>query len=149
MKSFLYLFIFFLLYLFKFSSQSNNKLHASFCFIVYASLHSGIPFQGTSTEWTNEKHRLYIDSLETSFVNKLYHSMRLRDCHPQMNVQETHSSQKLPFKTYNSSDQVRKSKLLYNCWLCERVCLLVIFIHFPDSSISYLLELSAVHHCSR
>ncbi|KAM5578689.1 hypothetical protein ABKV19_008811, partial [Rosa sericea] len=60
---------------------------------------------GTSTEWTNEKHRSYINSLETSFVNKLYHSRHLQDCHPQKYVRGTHPSEELPFKTCNSSDQ--------------------------------------------
>lgn len=30
---------------------------------------------GTSTVWTDEKHRLYIESLETSFINQLPHSI--------------------------------------------------------------------------
>ncbi|XP_034229293.1 cold-regulated protein 27 isoform X2 [Prunus dulcis] len=60
---------------------------------------------GASTEWTNEKHNLYLDSLETSFVNELYHSMRLRDWHQQKNARGTHSLQEVSFKTQNSSDQ--------------------------------------------
>ncbi|KAM1482638.1 hypothetical protein TB2_034220 [Malus domestica] len=58
-----------------------------------------------SMEWTNEKHKLYINSLETSFVNKLYRSMRLREWNKQKNVRGTHSSHELPFKTQNSSEQ--------------------------------------------
>ncbi|KAJ6936757.1 hypothetical protein NC652_011446 [Populus alba x Populus x berolinensis] len=35
--------------------------------------------QGPSAAWTDEKHRLYLDSLEASFVNKqLRHSFSLR-----------------------------------------------------------------------
>ncbi|XP_061976996.1 cold-regulated protein 28-like isoform X2 [Populus nigra] len=37
------------------------------------------PGQGPSAAWTDEKHRLYLDSLEASFVNKqLRHSFSLR-----------------------------------------------------------------------
>ncbi|ONH91621.1 hypothetical protein PRUPE_8G126300 [Prunus persica] len=61
--------------------------------------------KGASTEWTNEKHNLYLDSLETSFVNELYHSMRLRDWHQQKNARGTRSLQEVSFKTQNSSDQ--------------------------------------------
>ncbi|KAL6270419.1 hypothetical protein ACE6H2_027330 [Prunus campanulata] len=60
---------------------------------------------GASTEWTNEKHNLYLDSLETSFVNELYHSIRLRDWHQQKNARGTRSLQEVSFKTQNSSDQ--------------------------------------------
>ncbi|BBH09584.1 cold regulated gene 27, partial [Prunus dulcis] len=61
--------------------------------------------EGASTEWTNEKHNLYLDSLETSFVNELYHSMRLRDWHQQKNARGTRSLQEVSFKTQNSSDR--------------------------------------------
>ncbi|XP_021898601.1 uncharacterized protein LOC110815231 isoform X1 [Carica papaya] len=33
--------------------------------------------EGKSAEWTNEKHRLYLESIETSFVNRLYNSSDL------------------------------------------------------------------------
>ncbi|XP_050364921.1 cold-regulated protein 28 [Argentina anserina] len=59
----------------------------------------------TSIDWTNEKHRSYINSLEASFVNKLYQSRRLQDSYPQIYVKGTNPSHEFPFKTYNSSDQ--------------------------------------------
>nr|XP_011461485.1 PREDICTED: uncharacterized protein LOC101292781 isoform X2 [Fragaria vesca subsp. vesca] len=79
---------------------SNSASSASVALGTPVHAAPGIPI-----EWTNEKHRSYINSLETSFVNKLYQSRRLWDCHPQMYVQGAHPSQELPFRTYNSSDQ--------------------------------------------
>lgn len=80
-----------------------------------------VPLQGASTEWTNEKHNLYLDSLETSFVNELYHSMRLRDWHQQKNARGTRSLQEVSFKTQNSSDQVRVKSAISLLVVCEHV----------------------------
>ncbi|KAM5549315.1 cold-regulated protein 28-like [Rosa sericea] len=90
-------------------TRTGGSNPASSSFVALRTCAHATP--GTSTEWTNEKHRSYINSLETSFVNKLYHSRHLRDCHPQKYVQGTHPSEELPFKTYNSSEQVRESNL--------------------------------------
>ncbi|PRQ23095.1 hypothetical protein RchiOBHm_Chr6g0257491 [Rosa chinensis] len=105
-------------------TRTGGSNSASSSFVALRTCAHATP--GTATEWTNEKHRSYINSLETSFVNKLYHSRHLRDCHPQKYVQGIHPSEELPFKTYNSSDQVRESNLVYIYFLCEHVGLLVI-----------------------
>ncbi|CAB4290499.1 unnamed protein product [Prunus armeniaca] len=90
---------------------SNSSSSSSFSFTTLDAseelpLCSSHATLGASTEWTNEKHNLYLDSLETSFVNELYHSMRLRDWHQQKNARGTRSLQEVSFKTQNSSDQV-------------------------------------------
>ncbi|GMI82634.1 hypothetical protein HRI_001932700 [Hibiscus trionum] len=41
------------------------------------SLDSLVTESTTSTEWTDEKHSLYLKSMETSFVNQLYDSVNL------------------------------------------------------------------------
>ncbi|KAA8536202.1 hypothetical protein F0562_028680 [Nyssa sinensis] len=67
---------------------------------------------GKCTAWTNEKHRLYLDSLEASFVNQLQHSMGLLAwC--------SDSSRQLPVNSCTSSDQVRHLQftvLRDGCW---------------------------------
>lgn len=57
------------------------------------------------TEWTDEKHRLYLDSLEASFVTELHRSMRLRGLRSQDNTSRLYSSKEPQVKTQNSSDQ--------------------------------------------
>ncbi|KAG8645645.1 cold-regulated protein 27 [Manihot esculenta] len=44
------------------------------------SLHNASSILGPSTVWTDEKHSLYLHSLEASFVNQLRHSIALRGC---------------------------------------------------------------------
>ncbi|GMJ02615.1 hypothetical protein HRI_003930600 [Hibiscus trionum] len=39
--------------------------------------------ESTSTEWTDEKHNLYLKSMETSFVDRLYDSMDFPGCKSQ------------------------------------------------------------------
>ncbi|KAF3435406.1 hypothetical protein FNV43_RR22495 [Rhamnella rubrinervis] len=56
---------------------------------------------GQSAEWTDEKHSLYLDSLEASFVNELYHSMHLGCSSSRKSSWGTYSSQELPDKTNN------------------------------------------------
>ncbi|KVI06643.1 uncharacterized protein LOC112509870 [Cynara cardunculus var. scolymus] len=36
-----------------------------------------------SSEWTNEKHSLYLKSIEASFVDQLYNSLDIQSCHTQ------------------------------------------------------------------
>ncbi|XVE55894.1 hypothetical protein DITRI_Ditri03aG0193900 [Diplodiscus trichospermus] len=60
--------------------------------------------ESTSTEWTDEKHSLYLKSMEASFVNQLYDSMDLLGWNPQ--------KQKLPGskssrQAYTSSGQFK------------------------------------------
>lgn len=98
--------------------------------------------QGQSTEWTDEKHSLYLDSLEASFVNELYHSMHLGGSCNRKSFWGTYSSRELPDKT-NNSGQVRQSNfaLCFFCmyFLCEwHNCL----VHFPASVVAYLLASS-------
>ncbi|XP_015892912.3 cold-regulated protein 27 isoform X2 [Ziziphus jujuba] len=58
--------------------------------------------QGQSTEWTDERHSLYLDSLEASFVNDLYRSIYLGGSCLQNNFLGTYSSRAFPDKTNNS-----------------------------------------------
>ncbi|KAK4770990.1 hypothetical protein SAY87_031522 [Trapa incisa] len=60
-----------------------------------------------STEWTDEKHSLYIKSIEASFVNQLYDSL---DCHKQ-HMQSPSSSKALykPPKHCPSNGQMRST----------------------------------------
>lgn len=55
-----------------------------------------------STEWTDEKHSLYLKSIEASFVNQLYDSL---DCHLQ-HKQSSSSSRTLCKDTCSPSGQV-------------------------------------------
>ncbi|RDX72061.1 hypothetical protein CR513_48507, partial [Mucuna pruriens] len=55
------------------------------------------PFLDQSTRWTDQQHSLYIRSLETSFVNELNHSMRLRF-----------------WSLKNSTDEAYKCRILQN-----------------------------------
>lgn len=57
--------------------------------------------------WTNEKHNSYLEFLETSFVEQLHYSMRLRGCYPQEEMWEPCPTPQLPAKVSNSSHQVR------------------------------------------
>lgn len=59
------------------------------------------------TEWTDEKHRSYLDALEASFVTELHCSMHLRGLRSQDNMWRASSSEKPQAKTRNSSGQVR------------------------------------------
>ncbi|MBA0691680.1 hypothetical protein Goari_009294 [Gossypium aridum] len=38
---------------------------------------SSVVAESTSTEWTDEKHSLYLNSMEASFINQLYDSVNL------------------------------------------------------------------------
>lgn len=40
--------------------------------------------ESMSVEWTDEKHSLYLKSMEASFVNELYDSMELLGWQPEM-----------------------------------------------------------------
>lgn len=48
--------------------------------------------QGKSTEWTDEKHSMYLDYLEASFVDELYHSTHLGGLGMKKNSQRPYSS---------------------------------------------------------
>ncbi|KAA8545872.1 hypothetical protein F0562_020677 [Nyssa sinensis] len=62
---------------------------------------------GQCTAWTDEKHSLYLDSLEASFVNQLQHSIGLLAwC--------SDSSQQLPANSRSSCDQF--TVLRGGCW---------------------------------
>nr|XP_043618344.1 cold-regulated protein 27-like isoform X2 [Erigeron canadensis] len=39
--------------------------------------------RGESSEWTNEKHSLYLKSIEASFVDQLYNSLEMQSCQTQ------------------------------------------------------------------
>ncbi|KAK1422212.1 hypothetical protein QVD17_25173 [Tagetes erecta] len=39
--------------------------------------------ENKSTKWTNEKHSLYLKSIEASFVDQLYHSLDMQSCQTQ------------------------------------------------------------------
>ncbi|XVE66829.1 hypothetical protein DITRI_Ditri08aG0111000 [Diplodiscus trichospermus] len=55
--------------------------------------------------WTNEKHNLYLEFLEASFVKQLHCSMCSRGCHLQEEMWEPCPAPELPAKGYNSSHQ--------------------------------------------
>ncbi|KAL5541083.1 hypothetical protein UlMin_043369 [Ulmus minor] len=64
-----------------------------------------VGIQVKSTEWTDEKHSRYLDSLEASFVNELYQSINLGSWRSKKNSWGPYSSRELPLKTINSSDK--------------------------------------------
>ncbi|KAK6253538.1 hypothetical protein QUC31_015258 [Theobroma cacao] len=61
---------------------------------------------GQSMVWTNEKHNLYLDFLEASFVKQLHCSISLHGCHSKEEIWGSYPTQKLPAKGHNSSDQI-------------------------------------------
>ncbi|KAJ4836335.1 hypothetical protein Tsubulata_007296 [Turnera subulata] len=68
---------------------------------------------GTSTAWTDEKHGLYLESLETSFVNQLQHFIGLRGCRQEI-APGLHSYQELSANGCGNSDQFMV--LQDGCW---------------------------------
>ncbi|MBA0879750.1 hypothetical protein Goshw_006108, partial [Gossypium schwendimanii] len=50
--------------------------------------------ESTSTEWTDEKHSLYLKSMEASFVNQLYDSMSFLGCNSKEKSSGSKSSRK-------------------------------------------------------
>ncbi|MFQ6642154.1 hypothetical protein Gotur_017683, partial [Gossypium turneri] len=50
--------------------------------------------ESTSTEWTDEKHSLYLKSMEASFVNQLYDSMSFLGCNSKEKSPGSKSSRK-------------------------------------------------------
>ncbi|XP_021659469.1 cold-regulated protein 27 isoform X2 [Hevea brasiliensis] len=66
-----------------------------------------------SIEWTNEKHSLYLKSMEASFVNQLYSSMDLLGCQ----VQEEMSDPKLSQQVHCNTAPSGQFKVLRGgCW---------------------------------
>ncbi|OMO74084.1 hypothetical protein CCACVL1_16963 [Corchorus capsularis] len=61
--------------------------------------------QDQTMVWTNEKHSLYLDFLEASFVKQLHCSMSLRGCHREEEILGPRTTQQLPAKGHNSSHQ--------------------------------------------
>ncbi|OWM80723.1 cold-regulated protein 27 [Punica granatum] len=59
--------------------------------------------ESMSMEWTDEKHSLYLKSIEASFVNQLYNSLDLRNCHSQ----NEQSSGKMPKPISSPSGQFK------------------------------------------
>ncbi|KAK9287310.1 hypothetical protein L1049_015723 [Liquidambar formosana] len=88
------------------ASKDNSSKHFSH--------RNGIATSGQSTDWTDEKHSLYLDSLEASFVNQLHHSMGFLASHSQEKMWDPNSSRKQPAKTRNSSDEF--TVLRGGCW---------------------------------
>ncbi|CAA2991572.1 uncharacterized protein LOC111389122 isoform X2 [Olea europaea var. sylvestris] len=66
------------------------------------------------TTWTNEKHNLYLDHLEVSFVRQLQQSMGLLASCSELNKSEKHLSQKRHADVRISSHQL--TVLLDGCW---------------------------------
>jgi hypothetical protein len=71
----------------------------SCCFVCQGNLVS----ESHSTEWTDEKHSLYLKSMETSFVNQLYESMDLLGF---CRLSDPTNSRKKHFSTLTPSGQV-------------------------------------------
>ncbi|XP_065881935.1 cold-regulated protein 27 isoform X2 [Euphorbia lathyris] len=59
------------------------------------------------TEWTNEKHSLYLKSMEASFVNQLYDSMDLLGLQMPKEMSDRNISQQGQYNTSTSSGQFK------------------------------------------
>lgn len=66
------------------------------------------------TGWTDEKHGLYLNYLEASFVKQLHHSTGLRGWHSQTKTWGPFASYERPPKARNSADQY--TVLQDGCW---------------------------------
>ncbi|XP_024163104.1 cold-regulated protein 27 isoform X1 [Rosa chinensis] len=66
-----------------------------------------------STEWTDEKHSMYLKSMEASFVNQLYNSMDTRGRH-KGNLSHIKSSKQPQFNSRAASGQFKV--LRGGCW---------------------------------
>lgn len=69
-------------------------------------------------DWTDEKHNLYLKSMEASFVDQLYNSFDLLGCHPQkVNPSDSRPSSQMHCKARVSSGQVLNLLLsLFHVW---------------------------------
>ncbi|KAE8007980.1 hypothetical protein FH972_004533 [Carpinus fangiana] len=85
------------------TSSDSSAITADTC--KEPSRHCGNARMGQLTEWTDQKHSLYLDSLEASFVTNLQRSMCLRGLCSQDNVRGTYSPEEPRIKTRNSSDE--------------------------------------------
>lgn len=66
-----------------------------------------------STEWTDEKHSMYLKSMEASFVNQLYNSMDTRGRH-KGNLSHIKSSKQPQFNSRAASGQVLILPMSFN-----------------------------------
>lgn len=66
-------------------------------------------WQAQSIGWTDEKHNLYLDLLERSFVDQLNHSKRMRGALLEEDLEGWHPSLQQPMENCASSDEVRHS----------------------------------------
>ncbi|KAE8683625.1 Cold regulated protein 27, putative isoform 4 [Hibiscus syriacus] len=71
--------------------------------------------ESTSTEWTDEKHTLYLKSMEASFINQLYDSMSSLGWNSGWNSKEKLPGSKSSRKTYCISSGQFKV-LRGGCW---------------------------------
>ncbi|XP_029125208.1 uncharacterized protein LOC109789040 isoform X1 [Cajanus cajan] len=82
-------------------SRLVSRSFQRFCALLFWCLSAQLCFEllspDQSTRWTDEKHNLYIRSLEASFVNGLHHSMFLRG-----------------WSLKNSTDETYKCRILLN-----------------------------------
>ncbi|KAI7732265.1 hypothetical protein M8C21_024450 [Ambrosia artemisiifolia] len=70
--------------------------------------------KGESSEWTDEKHSLYLKSMEASFVDKLYNSMDMQCWQTQNECSsDSMSSRKIHANTGSPSGQVINLKRLF------------------------------------
>ncbi|KAL9141497.1 hypothetical protein ABFS82_14G108500 [Erythranthe guttata] len=63
------------------------------------------PANGDQT-WTEEKHCLYLENLEASFVKQLHQSMRLRSQRSDRNKRDGNISQVRPTNVHNASEKL-------------------------------------------
>ncbi|XP_050364900.1 cold-regulated protein 27 isoform X2 [Argentina anserina] len=76
---------------------------------------SQAPTETMSTEWTDEKHSMYLKSMEASFVNQLYNSMDSRGRHTHKgNLSHIKSSKQPQFNSRAASGQFKV--LRAGCW---------------------------------
>ena len=59
-----------------------------------------------STEWTDEKHSLFLKSIETSFVHQLYRSINSSGLHSQSQSKLSSHMRSSKHKTSRAADQV-------------------------------------------
>lgn len=94
---------------FKFEYESLACSILQTFLIILCNLYQGTPAatETMSTEWTDEKHSMYLKSMEASFVNQLYNSMDTHGRHTlKGNLSHLKSSKKPQLNSRAASGQV-------------------------------------------
>ncbi|KAM7479186.1 hypothetical protein LguiA_027399 [Lonicera macranthoides] len=96
------------------NSESSSSSSLTVDNLKDTSRHNANAGRGKCTAWTNEKHNLYLNRLESSFVDQLNRSMGLLTWRSEQKMQGQNSSQKLPVNTDITLDQF--TVLQDGCW---------------------------------